>query len=97
MPSFIDSQETVDWDGMVVVIVLKIAGSRAARQSDVIYQCVARVTVFYAPSKPNPQTFNLLAFSSTEKKLRIPASLWCGRKKADGHPTGLLTEDQYFY
>jgi hypothetical protein len=36
MPSLIDSQEAVDWDGLMVVMALKIAGYRAARQPHVI-------------------------------------------------------------
>ena len=37
MPSLIDSQETLDWDALIVVMAFKIAGSRAARQPHVIY------------------------------------------------------------
>jgi hypothetical protein len=38
LPSLIDSQETVDWDGLMVVTAFQIAGYRAARQPHVIYQ-----------------------------------------------------------
>jgi replication-associated recombination protein RarA len=59
MPSLIDSQEAVDWNGLMVVMAFKIAGSRAARQPHVIYQ-------FY--DKDREEHYNLI--SALDKAMR---------------------------
>ena len=54
MLSLIDSKETIDWDGLMVFMAFKIVGSRAARQSHVIYHSneIVQTQKFLLPIGP---------------------------------------------